>query len=134
MDVVSLLITKMVIYLQVYHCESENVTPKFVQCLYKMDSNDFPWSQYVGNCSISTKFLVVTPTTAKHEINLWSRENHLRGPPLIIKQQMSDRFANFVFQYNIVMYRKNLVSLYRYLPTYIPLIIKEMGVLSFQSA
>ena len=42
------------------------------------------------------------------------RENCLHGPPLIIKQQMSDRFANFVFQNYIVMYRKNLVTLYRF--------------------
>ena len=88
---------------------------KYVQCLYKMDNNDLPWSQFIGNCSLSDKFLVVTPTTPKHEIHLWCRENRLLGPPMVIKQQMSDRFANFVFQNYIVMYRTNLVSLYRYI-------------------
>ena len=87
---------------------------KYVQCLYKMENNDFSWSQFIGNCSLSDKFLVVTPTTPKHEIHLWCRENRLHGPPMVIKQQMSDRFANFVFQNHVVMYRNNLVTLYRF--------------------
>ena len=48
---------------------------KYTQCLYRVDNEDFPWTQFIGNCSLSRKFLIVTPTTPEHELHLWSRHD-----------------------------------------------------------
>ena len=85
------------------------------QCLYRVDKNDFPWTQFIGNCALSSRFLIITPTTAEHEIHLWRRQmkNHdLSGTPMIIKQQMSDRYANLTRDYYALLYRNNLFTLY----------------------
>lgn len=55
------------------------LTRKYFQCLYRVDNEDFPWTQFIGNCSLSSKFLIVTPTTAEHELHLWSREERSLG-------------------------------------------------------
>ena len=74
-------------------------------CNFWLLSTLYFWLQRRGSKSLKICFR-----------NIWMapRENCLYGPPLIIKQQMSDRFANFVFQNHIVMYRNNLVTLYRF--------------------
>ena len=44
-----------VFYFKVYNCDNNNMNQKYIRCLYKMESNDFHWSQFVGNCSLSNK-------------------------------------------------------------------------------
>ena len=87
-----------------------------IQCLYRVDKNDFPWTEFIGNCTLSNRFLIITPTTAEHEIHLWRRSPKSHGlagtPPMIIKQQMSDRYANLTCDYYTVLYRNNRFTLY----------------------
>ena len=52
---------------KVYDCCDDNMNQKYIQCLYKMENKDYPWSkaawsQFVGNCSLSNKFLVSMTT------------------------------------------------------------------------
>lgn len=85
----------------------------FVQCLYRVDSDDLAWTQFIGNCTLSRRFLVITPTTAEHELHLWRRSaSEFIGPPMVIKQQMSDRYANTCYDYYVIVYRSSLFSLY----------------------
>ena len=88
--------------------------PIFVQSLYQVDKEDFPWTQFIGNCSLSKRFLVITPTTAEHEIHLWRRLKFagLSSSHMTIKQQMADRYANLHFEYFIILYRHSLYTLF----------------------
>ena len=88
--------------------------PIFVQSLYQVDKEDFPWTQFIGNCSLSKRFLVITPTTAEHEIHLWRRLKFagLSSSHLTIKQQMADRYANLHFEYFVILYRHSLYTLF----------------------
>ena len=85
----------------------------FTQCLYPVDKEEFPWTQFIGNVSLSKRFLVVTPTTPEHEIHLWRRlKSGLSDTHLTIKQQMADRYANLAFEFYIVVYRHSLYTLF----------------------
>ncbi len=86
---------------------------KFAQCLYRVDKEEFPWTQFIGNCTLSKSFLIITPSTAEHEIHLWNRKDKsLCGPPMVIKQQMSDRYANLTYNNYVIVYRTSLFSVY----------------------
>ena len=85
----------------------------FTQCLYQIDKEEYPWTQFIGNVSLSKKFLVVTPTTPEHEIHLWRRlKSGLTDTHLTIKQQMADQYANLAFEFYIVVYRHSLYTLF----------------------
>lgn len=96
-----------------HHFRIASLSLKFSQCLYRVDTDDFPWTQFIGNCSLSRNFLVITPTTPEHEIHLWKRQDESLLGPLVIKQQMSDRYANVIFDNYILMYRTSLFSLFK---------------------
>ena len=102
------------------HVYSSNTLGKrFAQCLYNVHnvdkaSLDFPWTQFVGNVCLSSKYLLITPTTPEHQIHFWMRlENKFPSSPLTIKHQMADRYANLMYDSFFLVYRTNLFSLYK---------------------
>jgi hypothetical protein len=62
------------------HVLNNTLSIKYTQVLYPVDKEDFPWTQFVGNCCLTKNFLVVTPTTPGHEIHLWTRGQASLGP------------------------------------------------------
>ncbi len=83
------------------------------QCLYAVDKEDFPWSQYIGHVSLSTGYLVITPSTAGHEIHLWKRSpSGLSSSKVVIRQQMADRYSAVLYNNKVAMYRSTQFSLY----------------------
>lgn len=85
---------------------------KYKQCLYQVNKEDFPWTQFIGNSILSATFLIIIPSTPEHEVHLWRRNAGGLTKSGVVKQQMANRYSLAFNDEHFIMYRPALFTLY----------------------